>query len=290
MARRLVAAGLGALVALTTACTGSSDGSAGTTSPRVSTSTASPSPSTSPRTARPSKALARSLGRVIGDHPEADIAVAWAPVGTEGGVQVVGDAQPLVAWSTIKVPLALAVVRAGHGQQMGPDIDRALTASDNEAAARLWADLGSGHRAAKAVEVQLQRGRDRRTGVPPTVTVAGYSPFGQSTWRLTDQTRFTAALPCLAGSTSITQAMGRVADGQRWGLGGIDGARYKGGWGPTPGGYVVRQLGIVTGAKGATAVTLQVRAGNHQEGIAVADELVEALRSHRGDLPTGHCP
>lgn len=216
--------------------------------------------------------------------------MAWSPVGTKGAVRVVGDAQPLVAWSTIKVPLALAVVRSGHGQQMGPDIDRALTASDNEAAGRLWADLGGGHRAATAVEVQLERGRDRRTGVPPRVTVPGYSPFGQSTWRLTDQTRFTAALPCLAGSTSITQAMGRVADGQRWGLGGIDGARYKGGWGPTPGGYVVRQLGIVTGAKGATAVTLQVRTGNHQEGTAVADELVEALRSHRGDLPTGRCP
>nr|WP_257908843.1 hypothetical protein [Janibacter limosus] len=207
-----------------------------------------------------------SLGRVIGAHPEAEIAVARSPVGTKGAVRVVGDAQPLVARSTIKVPLALAVVRAGHGQQMGPDIDRALTASDNEAAGRLWADLGGGHRAATAVEVQLERGRDRRTGVPPRVTVPGYSPFGQSTRRLTDQTRFTAALPCLAGSTSITQAMGRVADGQRWGLGGIDGARYKGGWGPTPGGYVVRQLGIVTGAKGATAVTLQVRAGNHRGG------------------------
>ncbi|QBF47500.1 hypothetical protein [Janibacter limosus] len=288
MARRLLAAGVGVLVALTTACTGSPARSDGATSPRTSSSTSTAS--TTAPTGRPATALARSLGRVIGAHPEAEIAVAWSPVGTKGAVRVVGDAQPLVAWSTIKVPLALAVVRAGHGQQMGPDIDRALTASDNEAAGRLWADLGGGHRAATAVEVQLERGRDRRTGVPPRVTVPGYSPFGQSTWRLTDQTRFTAALPCLAGSTSITQAMGRVADGQRWGLGGIDGARYKGGWGPTPGGYVVRQLGIVTGAKGATAVTLQVRAGNHQEGIAVADELVEALRSHRGDLPTGHCP
>ncbi|UUZ44874.2 hypothetical protein LP422_00160 [Janibacter limosus] len=288
MARRLPAAGVGVLVALTTACTGSPARSDGATSPRTSSSTSTAS--TTAPTGRPATAPARSLGRVIGAHPEAEIAVARSPVGTKGAVRVVGDAQPLVARSTIKVPLALAVVRAGHGQQMGPDIDRALTASDNEAAGRLWADLGGGHRAATAVEVQLERGRDRRTGVPPRVTVPGYSPFGQSTRRLTDQTRFTAALPCLAGSTSITQAMGRVADGQRWGLGGIDGARYKGGWGPTPGGYVVRQLGIVTGAKGATAVTLQVRAGNHGEGIAVADELVEALRSHRGDLPTGHCP
>ncbi|MDN5717932.1 MAG: hypothetical protein L0G89_11940 [Janibacter sp.] len=287
MVRRLVV-WLGLAVCLTTACAGPdggpSESAAASTSESASSASRTPSSTT-----RPTRALARSVGRVVAEHPEADIAIAWAPVGTTGKVQVVGDAQPLIAWSTIKVPLSLAVVRAGHGERMGADIDRALTASDNEAAGRLWTDLGGGGTAAAAVEEQLQRGRDRRTGVPPQVTVVGFSPFGQATWRLTDQTRFTAALPCLAGSTSIVDAMGRVVDGQRWGLGGLDGARYKGGWGSTPRGYVVRQLGIVPGTKGDTAVTLQVRSGTHEEGTAIADELTRALRAHRGDLPVGSC-
>ncbi len=288
MVRRLVVAGLGLAMCLTTACAGPDAGPSESASASTSERTSSATTTTSGRT-KPPRALARAVGRVVAEHPDADIAIAWAPVGTTGKVQVVGDPQPLVAWSTIKVPLSLAVVRAGHGERMEADIDRSLTASDNEAAGRLWADLGGGDAAAAAVEDQLQRGRDHRTGVPPQVTVVGFSPFGQATWRLTDQTRFTAALPCLAGSRTITDAMGRVVDGQRWGLGGIDGARYKGGWGSTPKGYVVRQLGIVPGTKGDTAVTLQVRSGTHAEGTGIADELTTALRAHRGELPVGSC-
>lgn len=230
------------------------------------------------------------MGKVRTAHPDADIAVAFAPVGTGTKVQVMGEPTPLVAWSTIKVPLTLAVIRAGHGSSTD-DIRRALTASDNEAAARLWDHLGGGGTASAAVESQLRRGGDRRTRVPPQVTVPGYSPFGQATWRLTDQTRFTAALPCLSGSSEVTDDMGHVVDGQRWGLGGMSGAKFKGGWGSTPGGYVVRQLGIVPtkGAKGATAVTLQVRTGTHEQGTGIADELVAALRTNRDQLPVGTC-
>lgn len=275
-----------ASISVTTACSQPTTPATSTTTTSSST-LRTPAPTSSATPA--SRDLVRAVGRVVADHPGADVAMAWAPVGTKGRVQVVGDAQPLVAWSTIKVPLSLAVVRAGHGEAMSGDIELALTASDNEAATRLWADLGSGHEASRAVEEQLHRGRDRRTGVPAEVTVPGYSPFGQAIWRLSDQTRFTATLPCLAGSSPVTEAMERVVDGQRWGLGGVDGARYKGGWGSTPGGYVVRQLGIAPGTKGETAVALQVRAGTHEEGTAIADELVRALRQERAQLPVGSC-
>lgn len=259
--------------------------------PRSTTSTstaARPSPSR-PATRPGARRLQAAVERVARDHPDSDVAVAWVPVGSKGRPHVVGDPTRLVAWSTIKVPLALAVIRSGHGEEMAAEIAAALTASDNEAAARLWDDLGGGHRASDAVEEQLRRGGDRSTDVPAEVTAPGYSPFGQSSWALVDQARFTATLPCLTGSATITDAMGRVADGQRWGLGGIDGARYKGGWGSTPRGYVVRQLGIVPGAKGDTAVTLQVRTGTHGQGTAIADELAAALREHRAALPVGSC-
>lgn len=258
--------------------------------PTTSTQSAGPSPSSS-TTSADRKALdaelVADLEEVLRAHGGAEVSLALAPVGSQERPRVVGDAPPLVAWSTIKVPLALAVLHSGH--EATADIDAALTASDNAAAQRLWESLGAGTAASDAVEAELRRVGDSRTRVPPEVTVAGYSSFGQSTWRLADQAAFTAALPCLRGSSPVTDAMGRVIGGQQWGLGGIEDARLKGGWGPTPEGYVVRQLGIVPGAKGETAAAVQVRTGTHDQGTAIMDEVAAVLDRHRRDLPTGSC-
>lgn len=264
--------------------------STSTSAPSSTTSTTSTSTSTSTAPAEPPvlhRALVADLQEVLRTHEGAEVSVALAPVGSPELTRVVGEATPLVAWSTIKVPLALAVLRSDH---VAPaDTTAALTASDNAAAQRLWEGLGSGASASDAVESELRRGGDTRTEVPPEVTVPGYSAFGQSTWRLADQASFTAALPCLRGASPVTEAMGRVIGGQRWGLGGIDGARLKGGWGPTPEGYVVRQLGIVPGAKGGTAAALQVRTDSHAQGTAIMDAVAAVIEQHRGDLPTGSC-
>lgn len=239
-------------------------------------------------TDRPPSGLTRDLRRVLDQHEELETSVAVLPVGGDDP-QVVGEAPTLVAWSTIKVPLALAIQRAGLGEEAAADVEAAITVSDNEAAADLWERLGSGRAASDATEAQLRRGGDEDTEVPPEVTVAGFSPFGQSRWSLADQATFTASLPCLAGSTEVTSAMSRVVPGQGWGLGTIEGARFKGGWGPTPDGYVIRQLGIIPGAKGDTAIALQVRGGDHAADTEVASELAAVLREHSGQLPTGSC-
>lgn len=295
-----------AVALATSACTGAPWASEPTPTPHSSNSPESATPSGSRTTAtdpgtrtattRPTptrtgaaRDLDRAVAQVAAAHPQADIALAWAPVGAHARVEVVGDPVPLVAWSTIKVPLALAVTRSSVGADATGDVEAAITRSDNDAALALWERLGSGEPAASAVETQLGRGEDRTTQVPAEVTVPGFSPFGQSVWRVEDQTRFTADLPCLAGSGAVTEPMGRVVDGQRWGLGQVAGARYKGGWGQTPEGYVVRQLGVVPGAKGDTAVTLQVRAGNHEEGTAIADELGAAVGEQAPRLPGGTC-
>lgn len=266
----------------------------------ATTSSSVRSPSASGTPARLDAALVRDLETVRRAHPEAEIAVALTPVGSSARPRVVGDPEPLVAWSTIKVPLALAVERsvaaqgdptptAGTATDPEADIEAALTVSDNAAAERLWQHLGAGSRAATAVEDQLRRGGDERTDVPPEVTVPGFSAFGQARWRLRDQARFTAALPCLAGSDPVTDAMGRVAGGQAWGLAGIDGVRSKGGWGSTPQGYVVRQLAILPGAKGETAAAVQVRTGTHEQGTRIMDEVAQVLWRHRERLPVGSC-
>ena len=255
----------------------------------------SPSPATpsSSSTSDPSRPepldadLVADLQQVRRAHEGAEVAVALTPVGSDAGPDVVGKAPTLVAWSTIKVPLALAVTRSGDGAS--EDVEVALSASDNAAAERLWEDLGSGSEAADAVEEELRRGGDERTRVRAEITVPGASPFGQTRWRLADQTAYAAHLPCLPGSDAVLDPMGRVIEGQRWGLGGIGGSRIKGGWGSTPDGYVVRQVGLLPGAKGKTAAAVQVRAGTYEEGTAILDEVAEVLRDHRGDLPVGTC-
>ncbi|WP_084342516.1 hypothetical protein [Janibacter corallicola] len=294
-----VRTGIVALCVLLAGCSGGG-GQSGESATDTATSTghsrgASPAPTTGaegdrfPSTTDPLPSdLTRDLRRVLDRHEELEASVSVVPVGGDEP-RTVGEAPTLVAWSTIKVPLALAIERAGLGEKAAADVEAAITASDNEAAADLWERLGSGRKASDATEAQLRRGGDTRTEVPPEVTAPGFSPFGQSRWRLADQATFTASLPCLAGSTTVTSAMSRVLPGQSWGLGTIEGARFKGGWGPTPEGYVVRQLGIVPGTKGDTAIALQVRGGDHAADTAVADELAVVLREHSGQLPTGSC-
>lgn len=251
---------------------------------------ASPSPVRHSGTAGLDRALVADLEAVAAAHPDAEVSVALAPVGGKSRPRVVGDAEELIGWSTIKVPVSLAVLDSG--QPHPQDIESALTVSDNEAAERLWMSLGTGPDAARSVERELRRGGDHNTRVPGEVTSPGHSVPGQTVWRLSDQTAFTSSLPCRSGSSTVTDAMSRVSEDQRWGLGQIEGARFKGGWGDTPDGYVVRQLGLLPGSKGAkgeTAATLQVRTGTHEQGTAIADEVAGVLEEHAADLPTGSC-
>lgn len=294
MGQRLV--GLLVLATLLTGCSGtegSDENTGSSTSASPEESATSDSASASAATSRPTASkdlddrLVSDLEAVVTAHPEARIAVALSPVGGGERPHVVGDEADLVAWSTIKVPLSLAVIDSG--QSHPNDIRAALTISDNAAADRLWTSLGTGAEASNAVEGILRRGGDQGTRVPSEVTSPGHSAFGQAIWRLPDQAAFTAKLPCLPGSSGVTTTMGQVSADQRWGLGQIEGARLKGGWGDTPDGYVVRQLGLVPGAKGETAATVQVRARSHAEGTGIADELAGVLEEHSADLPTGSC-
>ena len=149
--------------------------------------------------------------------------------------------------------------------------------------------LGPAPDASEATEEQLRLGGDKHTRVPGQVTSPGHSAPGQATWELADQATFTSNLPCLPGSSKVTEPMGRVSEEQQWGLGQVDGARFKGGWGEVGDGFIVRQLGLLPGAKGDTAVTLQMRTTTFEDGIAIADELGTALKKHQSALPTGTC-
>ncbi len=185
-----------------------------------------------------------------------------------------------VAWSTIKVPLAVAVHR-----EMGrtsPSMSPAITASDNDAAARLWSALGTPDAAGSKVEAVLRSGGDGNTTVQRSVVRSGFSAYGQTVWSLTDQQRFVRGLPCIDGAPPIVSLMGAVTSSQRWGLGRIGtNQRFKGGWGPTAGGgYLVRQFGIIDLPSGPVAVAMAAEAPSFNAGIASLDALATWVASH----------
>lgn len=217
--------------------------------------------------------------------------VAWSGDGTvtTGGTLESGLAAPgPVAWSTSKIPVAVAALRAAADGSSTVDaatvqdnVTAAVTASDNAAAQALWDSLGDPETAGRKVTAVLREGGDTATTVQTRVTRPGLTSFGQTVWTAENQVRFATKLACLPGADPVLAAMGQITAGQDYGLGRIDGARFKGGWGPdTTGAYQVRQFGLVPGADGTlvpVAVETVAADGSYDSGAAALDEIVTAL-------------
>jgi len=88
-----------------------------------------------------------------------------------------------VGWSTVKVPLVVAVVAKARGH---PDagvqalMRRAITASDNAAAEQLWSSLGPPRDAASQVQAVLRSAGDGRTRAQSQRVRPGFTAFGQT--------------------------------------------------------------------------------------------------------------
>lgn len=198
---------------------------------------------------------------------------------SEGGDPLVlGADRPFHAWSTIKVPVLVALLTVVHRQALTPEhrelARRAITESDNPAVLELFVLLeqlaGGSSQAAGVIERLFRLAGDKRTVValaaPPPGAV---TPFGQTEWSAADSARFFSALAAgallnPAATGYVLGLMEQVIAGQRWGLGAIDlGARaaFKGGWGPeTDGTCLVRQSGVVGRAPGASAARSAITA------------------------------
>jgi hypothetical protein len=185
-----------------------------------------------------------------------------------------------VAWSTIKVPLAIAALRTDWPR--AKDLAaKAITESDNPAAEQLWAGLGDPADAARRVQAVIAETGDTETAVEPRRLRRGYTAFGQTQWTLQRQARFAAELPLLPGAAGVIDLMGNLTAEHRWGLA-TKGVAAKGGWGPgAEGGYLVRQFGIVGTPSGQWGVALaaDVREGGYETGVEVVDALAEWLVS-----------
>jgi hypothetical protein len=213
------------------------------------------------------------------------------------GVVVVGRSDALTlgtwrsgpAWSTIKVPLSIAALGRADSASTRALVKKAVTRSDNAAAEALWARLGSGRSAASRVDAVLAADGDRRTRTQWRRVRAAYTPFGQTTWSLADQLRFTRGLACDRRAALVRGDMAAVVASQRWGLGRLAHARIKGGWGPdTRGRYLVRQLALVPRGKDLVAVVVAVEPsdGSFAQGVRALDKVAAWLRTSMSSLPS----
>jgi len=200
---------------------------------------------------------------------DGEIGAAIGPAGS-GQAEGFGSLSSGSAWSTSKVPIALRLLQdiggpSGLSEAQAEEMRRALTQSDNEAAAALFADLERKHGgitgASAAVGEVLREAGDETTQIS-TQGRGGFSSYGQTDWSLLDQERFMSALAagCIGSQSSrefVLNLMGEVSS-DTWGLGsaGLP-ARWKGGWGPgTDGRYLARQMGILYVGNREAIVTL----------------------------------
>ncbi|WP_162958223.1 serine hydrolase [Nocardia yunnanensis] len=225
------------------------------------------------------------------------VGVAVMPVGG-GEMTQLGDWTTGIAWSTIKVPLALAALR--HDPDgMRATAEAAITFSDNDAAQELWTSLGNGSQAADAVEAVLREAGDATTDVAARHTKLAalesddLLAFGATDWSLSDQVHFASRLPCLPRANSVVSLMSEITPSQSWGLGRLIGAEFKGGWGPDDdtGKYTVRQFGLVPTLNGPVAVALAVEptSGSFDDATDMMDKLALLVGDHLPDLRGGLC-
>jgi hypothetical protein len=219
------------------------------------------------------------------------VGVALSAVGSAQAPILLGDWRSGPAWSTIKVPLIIAALRAENPPKVTDTMTAAITESDNAAAESIWASLGDPVTAASKVEAVLRQTGDQTTVQSQKVRLE-FSAFGQTVWSLTNQARFTSVAVCDSANAPIFALMAQVDTDQRWGIGTVSGAEFKGGWGPSPtGSYLVRQIGVLAAPTGRIAVALaaQPDSGKFDDGTAALSEMATWLTAHLGELPAGRC-
>lgn len=182
-----------------------------------------------------------------------------------------------VAWSTIKVPLAIAALRVDPGCR---DLaDKAIAQSDNAAAEELWSGLGDPTEAARKVQTVIEDAGDTNTVVEARRVRPGYTAFGQTQWSLARQAQFAARLTGIPDASGVIDLMRDLTASQRWGLA-AKGVAAKGGWGPgTDGSYLVRQFAIVPVETGHVGVALAAEShdGRFETGVDVVNKLADWL-------------
>ncbi len=226
---------------------------------------------------KPARAIHASFERLSATIP-ATVGIAVAAPDREA-VHSFGEWSAGVAWSTIKVPLAVAALR-GDRSRAEALVPKMITESDNAASETLWSGLGDPGEAARRVQAVIAEAGDAGTVVESQRIRRGFTPFGQTQWALSRQASFAARLPNVPGAGTVIDLMQRLTAAQRWGLA-AKGVAAKGGWGPgIRDGYLVRQFGIMPTKSGHVGVALAADADSFQTGIDVLNTMTDWLIGH----------
>jgi hypothetical protein len=234
-----------------------------------------------------------------------------APLGL-GTPETLGGDAAAHGWSTTKIPVLAALLKARGGQGLTPAelswAHSAITESSNESVLHLFDDLerleGGLIGASDYVQGLLRISGDEETEVATAAPPAGAATtFGQTEWKPTNAVKFFGALArgCLLppGETDyVLGLMQHIEPSESWGLGyaGFRSVAFKGGWGPEPGGaYLVRQSGILdVGSQRALAVAIvafpPAGARSFEAGVAMLTETATWLREHLRLVPRSSVP
>lgn len=272
------------------------DDDSASSAPRV-TASPSASPATRAPTATPTPVPDPRLRTGFASLQRRVPAQVWVAVAGAGAPVVLGREQAVPAWSTSKVPLAVAAreqAPAGEDGGLDSDIRLAITISDNGAAERLWSRLGSQTEASQQVEEVLRRHGDAVTQVPTTRRRAAYTTFGQTQWAVRHQVAFLRDLSCDPEGAEVIGLMRKVGGDQRVGFGADPKAAIKGGWGPDPQGrYLARQIAVVGSSRSsyAVAVVALPNNGRFDTALSALDEVAAWLTPRLGQVGPGYrCP
>jgi hypothetical protein len=228
---------------------------------------------------------------------QAQISVAVQPLG-QGPLQVFGSDPPMQAMSTSKV-LILSALLLDKGGPNGLSADEqslaetAITESDNGSILSLFGDLeadkGGLDGASTYATGLLRRAGDDGAVVSTAPPPAGYATtFGQTPWSPSDEVRFfrALALGCVISRESAEYVLGlmrQIVPSESWGMGSADFSQvaFKGGWGPLPGGYGVRQTAII--GSGSSTVVASIAADPATDfgtGQAVLTDIAQWLHAN----------
>jgi hypothetical protein len=223
---------------------------------------------------------------------EAQISVAVQPL-AQGPLQVFGSDSSMPAMSTSKV-LILSALLLDKGGPNGLSAEErslaqtAITESDNDSILSLFGDLeadkgGLDGASTYATDLLRAAGEDR-TVVTTAPAPPGYATsFGQTPWSPSREVRFfrALALGCVIPRASVNYELGlmrQIVPSESWGLGsaGFPQIAFKGGWGPLPDGYGVRQTAII--GSGSSAVVASIAADPATDFATGQDVLTEIGR------------
>jgi hypothetical protein len=229
------------------------------------------------------------------------IELAVTPLGS-GSSEVLGNDEAAHGWSTTKVPVLVALLRArgsgGLTSQEQSWAQAAITESDNQSVLDLFGDLerlkGGLGGASEYIDSVLRTSGDQETVVATAPPPAGaVTTFGQTEWSPGEAVKFFRALDlgCLLPSSQTSYVLGlmrNIEPSESWGLGsaGFGSVAFKGGWGPESGGYLVRQSGIIDpGSLSGAAVAIVASAPSFSAGTDMLTRTASWLNHHLALTP-----